>query len=322
MNEKTISAFEVGDKVVGFYLIKAFNVKTSSNNNLYLDINLQDKTGTIDSKLWNITNNEHENYDAGDIVKVKGTVTSWRDNLQFKIEKIRHVTDEDGIELDELVPCAPFAPEEMLEEIYSRVNGFENDDIKNVTNYILEEYREKLLTYPAAKSNHHSIRSGLLFHIKRMLEVGESLAQIYTNINKDLLFAGIILHDIEKVNEMIADDLGIVSDYSKEGKMLGHLIMGVKNINKVCKSLEVDPEVSIMLEHMILSHHYHPEFGSPKRPMFLEAELLHYIDLIDARVYDFTKINRSLENEGFSEPIYTLDRRRVYRSSLTSEKDK
>jgi len=218
MDQKEIRSFEVRDNIVGFYLVSAFNVKTSSNNKLYLDMNLQDKTGDINSKLWNIEKNEHETLKAGDVVKVKGTVTSWNDSPQFKITKIR-LAKEDEYDIDALVMAAPIDTEETYQEILSLVQNFSNETIRVITKTILEKYHEKLLTYPAAKSNHHSIRGGLLYHIKRMLKVGESLAMIYDAVDKDLLYSGIILHDIEKINEMDADHLGVVSDYTDEGKL-------------------------------------------------------------------------------------------------------
>jgi len=313
-----VKEFKVSDNITGVYLISGLNVKTSSNNKLYLDLKLQDKSGEIDAKLWNVQNNEHEAYKSGDVVKVKGTVTSWQDNLQFKIEKIR-LAKEDEYDVDTLVIAAPIDALKTYEDIVELVENFESNDIKIITKTILEKYKEKLLIYPAAMSNHHSIKSGLLYHIKRMLEVGKSLASIYETVDKDLLYSGIILHDIEKVNEMDADDFGVVSDYTRDGKMLGHLIMGVKTISEVAKENNLDEEVSTLLEHMMLSHHYEPEFGSPKRPMFLEAELLHYVDIIDARVYDFDEIEANLDNGEFSNPIWTLDRRRVYKSNYKNK---
>lgn len=317
--DKKIIDFQVSDSITGFFLISNFNVKTSSTNKLYLDLNLQDNSGEINSKLWNIKNNEHETFKAGDVVKVKGTVTSWQDNNQLKIVKMR-LAKEDEFNIDELVISAPINPEETYNEILNIVENFDNEDIKVVTKTIIEQNKEKILIYPAAKSNHHSIRSGLLYHIRRMLELGESISKIYQTVDKDLLFSGIILHDIEKINEMIADDLGVVSDYSREGKMLGHLIMGIKTIEKVARENNVDEEIITLMEHMVLSHHYQPEYGSPKKPMFLEAELLHHIDIIDARVYDFDELDKGLEDGGFSQPIWTLDRRRVYRSNYKHNK--
>jgi 3'-5' exoribonuclease len=149
-----------------------------------------------------------------------------------------------------------------------------------------------------------------------MLRTGDALCDIYHNCNRDLVLAGIILHDIEKLNEMDANDLGIVGEYTKEGQLLGHIIMGIKKIEKTAETLKIDPEVSLLLQHMVLAHHYEPEFGSPKKPLIPEGELLHYIDMIDARMYDMNKALKDLEAEQFTDPIFVLDRRRLYRSKF------
>jgi 3'-5' exoribonuclease len=166
--------------------------------------------------------------------------------------------------------------------------------------------------YPAAKSNHHSIKGGLLYHLVRMLRLGEKISQIYENVNTDLIYAGILLHDICKTEEMDSNEMGIVSDYTRDGKLLGHITMGVIEVEKAADKHNINDEVKVVLQHMILSHHYFPEFGSPKKPMILEAELLHYIDIIDARVYDFQDGLKNVENGEFSDRIWTLDNISIY----------
>lgn len=310
--EKKIIEFEVGEEIQGFYIIKALNVKTSNNNKKYLDFTFADKTGEVNAKLWDAKDGYEELYKTGVMVKIRGNVTSWQNMIQLKVTKIRLVSNEDNISITDYVPSAPFLPEEMYNNLEIVVESFENEDLKKLVLEIIREYKSKLLTAPAAKSNHHAIRSGLLYHVKRMLESGEALCKVYDNINRDLLISGIILHDIEKVNEMDSDDLGIVSEYTREGQLLGHIIMGIKKIDEVSKKLNVDEELSLVLQHMILAHHYEPDFGSPKKPMLPEGELLHYIDMIDARMYDMNLAYRNIEAGEFTNPIFVLDRRRLY----------
>ena len=145
--------------------------------------------------------------------------------------------------------------------------------------------------------------------------LAEHCCEVYTYLNKDLLLAGVIIHDIEKLNEMLADESGIVSEYTFEGQLLGHLIMGVKTVDRLSKELGISEEKTVMLEHMMLSHHYEPEFGSPKRPMFPEAEALHYMDMIDFKLYDFESNLEGVKPGNFSEWIRTLDGRRLYKSN-------
>lgn len=318
MIEKKIAEFQVGEEIQGFFIIKAFNVKTSSNNKKYLDFTLADKTGEVNGKLWDVKDGFEDLYQSGVLVKVRGAVTSWQNATQLKITRIRLVSEEDNISITDYVPSAPFSPEEMFDELMATIEAFSNDDLKRLVSAIVEEYKTPLMTAPAAKSNHHAIRSGLLYHLKRMIQTGKALCQVYTHVNEDLLVSGIILHDIEKINEMISDDLGIVSEYSKEGQLLGHIIMGIKKIEEVAKRLNVDKDLSLVLQHLVLTHHYEPEFGSPKKPMLPEGELLHYIDMIDARMYDMELAYRDVEAGEFTAPIWVLDKRRLYNYKETS----
>lgn len=314
--EKFIKEFEVGDDIQGFYIVKSFNVKVSSNDKKYIDLTLGDVTGEINGKIWDVKNLEEYEITTGDVVKVRAKVTLWQNSNQLKINKIRKGEEEDGYDFKNLVEAAPHDPDFMYRFIMGYIEKIRSEDIRLVVKFIVNEYKDKLMVYPAAMKNHHAIRSGLMYHIMRMLKLGESMSEIYENINKDLLFAGIILHDIEKINEMNSDDMGIVSEYSRDGQLLGHIIQGIKKIDKVCTELGVDKEVSILLEHMILSHHYEAEYGSPKKPMFPEAELLHYIDIVDARMYDMEKVYGTIEKEEFSDPVWVLDRRKLYKSKF------
>ena len=167
--------------------------------------------------------------------------------------------------------------------------------------------------YPAAQKNHHAELAGLLYHEKRMLMMAERVCEVYTNLNKDLLMAGVILHDIEKIDEIESNELGISPGYSFEGKMLGHLVLGVREIEKLSIELGMSREKAVMLEHMMLSHHYEPDFGSPKKPMFIEAEMLHYLDMIDAKMFDMEEVLEKTEPGKFSERIWTLNNRTLYR---------
>jgi len=316
-----IKEFSIGEEITEYFLVKDKNVKTSSANKAYIDFTFQDISGEINAKLWDVKGDIEKIYCPGEIVKVNATVTKWQQTPQLKIIKIRAADSSDTIDYAMFIPSAPIPADTMYNEILFYVNKMESKDIKKLTLAVLEIYKEKLMYYPAAKSNHHAIKSGLLFHIIRMLRTGDALSDIYKNINRDLLFAGIILHDIEKINEMSASELGVVETYTKEGQLLGHIIMGIKVIDEVAKELKVDPEISLLIQHLILTHHYEPEFGSPKKPLIPEGELLHYIDMIDARMYDMNKALRDTETESFTEPVFVLDRRRLYKSKYSTSEE-
>lgn len=316
MSFMKISDFNIDQKIEGFYLIKEIEAKTTSNGSSYLDMSLSDNTGDINAKLWDCKEEDIAKYSKNDIVKIRGIVDEWQGKKQLRIMLIRLSTDEDRVNIEDYVQTAPYEPDFMYNQMLKYINKIENKDIEKIVLYIIEEYKDKLLYYPAAKQNHHAIRSGLLYHIMRMLMTAEKLTEVYTNLNSDLLFAGIILHDIAKIDEMDANNLGIVSEYTVEGQLLGHIIQGIKMVDSVAMKLGVDRETSILLQHMILSHHYEPEFGSPKRPMIPEAELLHYIDIIDARMYDMEKALSAVETNEFTDKIWILNNRKLFKSSL------
>lgn len=319
MDTKKIKQLQNGDVVQNFFLIKAADCKTTNNNKNYLDLTLVDQTGEINAKIWDRSDEDEQQYIANSLVRVRGMVSEWQNRLQLKIEKIRLATEEDGLDIGDFVPVAPYSPEFMYAEIENYISKITNQDIHKIVNSIVTRNKEKLLLYPAAKQNHHAVRSGLMYHIMTMLRMGEKASEIYLGLNKDLLFAGIILHDIAKTAEMNASELGIVSEYTIEGELLGHIIQGIKMIDQTATMVGADPEISLLLQHMILSHHYEPEFGSPKRPMIPEAEILHYLDLIDARMYDMQRVLGNVEEGKLSEKVWLLNNRKLYKTVVKNE---
>jgi len=226
---------------------------------------------------------------------------------------IRGKLPDDIIKIIDLIPSAPIEPSEMLAEVKSYAKKIKDVEIKILVENIMEKYNSKLFYYPAAKKNHHSYMGGLLYHTLRMLRSGEKLGQVYDYLKMDYVYAGVILHDICKIIEMDSDEYGVVSDYTMEGKLLGHIIQGIKEIEIEGDKIGLSREKSIILQHMVLSHHYEPDFGSPKKPMTPEAELLHFLDIIDARMFDF---EHALDNVGpgqFSDKIWLLDNRNLYK---------
>ena len=309
---KLIRDFEVGERIEGFYLIRELNLRTSSNNNKYFDLTLADKSGEVNAKIWNVQDGHESLYATGDIAKIRGDVTLWMDQIQLKIIKHRPAGEEDVIDYTQLVSAAPYDGEEMWKQLYEKAEKMEKESLRKMAIAALEIHKEKLLYYPAAKSNHHSIRSGLLYHLLRMTKTGAFIADLY-GLDGDLLFAGILYHDLEKITEMSSNEMGIVSGYTKEGILLGHIVTGINRIQEIAEDVGCDEETRLLLQHMVLSHHYEPEYGSPKKPMFVEAEVLHHLDMIDARIYDMQKATSDIEEGEFSSPVFSLDRRRVYK---------
>lgn len=310
-----IDELQPNERIDGYFLIRAVELKTSSNGKKYLDFTLGDKTGEVNAKLWDYAEGDEEKYLQNMLIKVRGLVSLWQNALQLKIERIRESVPKDEVNIEDFVPVAPLEPDFMYNEILKYADNIKNEDIKNIVKLFLEDNKDKLMHYPAAKKNHHAVRGGLLYHVLTMLKAGEKLSDIYTFINKDLLYGGIILHDMAKLEEMDASELGIVSEYTVEGQLLGHIIQGVKKLELAAQKVNANKEITMMLQHMILSHHYEPEYGSPVKPMFPEAELLHHLDIIDARMYDMNRVLKDTDKGSFSEKVYSLENRKIYKPS-------
>lgn len=313
IENKTIENLKVSDKSDGYFLVKSYDIKTSNNKKKYIDITFADKTGEINAKLWEYNEKYLQIFQENNIVKARGEVIEWQGKKQFKISKLRGIIENDNINIDDFVPAAPISSDKMYAEINKYIEKIQDVEIKTLVSNIIKKYENKLKYYPAAKKNHHSYKGGLLYHILRMLQTGEKIGQVYDYLKMDYVYAGVILHDICKTSEMDSNELGIVSDYTTEGKLLGHIIQGIKEIEVQAELIGLDKEKSLILQHMILSHHYQPEYGSPKKPMTPEAELLHYLDIIDARMFDFENALKSVNPGEFSDRIWILDNRNVYK---------
>lgn len=319
MKQIFVEELKQNANIIDFFMVKMIGLKTGGNNKIYLDLKLGDKTGEVNSKKWDVADDEKdmlEEIKEGDLVKVKASVTDWQNQKQLRVTRIRKAVDSDGLKLEDFVKAAPENPVHMYEYILNVAKSMEDEDLRRVTVRVLEDNREKLMYYPAAMRNHHAEFAGLLWHMKRMVMAGLKLCDVYTDLDKDLLAAGVIVHDIEKIHEIHSDLNGVSPGYSFEGQMLGHIVMGIKYLEKLGDELGISREKLIMLEHMILSHHYEPEFGSPKKPLFPEAEMLHYLDIMDARMFDMSEALSTAEPGDFSDRVWTLDNRRLYKPQV------
>lgn len=316
MKDIYISDIKTHQELISYFLVKTSAVKVGSNKKAYLDLLLADCTGEISAKKWDIADEELpglEKIKVGSIIKVKAQVTEWNGMKQLRVSRIRQTSAEDNLVMKDYIKAAPEEAADMYDYIYSRAEAFQDEDLRNICIRELTDNREKLMYYPAAQKNHHAEMAGLLYHVKRMLMMAERACEVYTNLNRELVMTGVILHDMEKINEIQSNELGVSTGYSFEGKMLGHLVQGVRTIDRLANELGMPREKAVMLEHMILSHHYEPEFGSPKKPLFPEAEMLHYLDMIDAKMFDMQDALEKTEPGEFSDRVWTLDNRTLYR---------
>ena len=297
------------DRFDGFLLVRTSEQRTGSNGVKYLDLNLCDRYGEINSKVWDANAVPPE---PGSVIRVRGLILEYNGRMQFRIDRIRETTQEDVFDMNSLAPCAPESAEDMLVYINSVLDQFEDIQLKQLAKGMLDKFSDKILYYPAAQRIHHAERSGLLHHTTGMLKTAQAIVPLYPWLNSDLLYAGVIVHDICKTEDMDSDKLGVVRDYTTEGLLLGHLVMGVTRIKEVANELGITGEKVTLLQHLMISHHGEAEYGSPRKPMIAEAEVLHWIDLLDARMNEMKTVLDKLKPGDFSEKIWSLDRR-VYR---------
>ena len=308
-----ISDMQPGDELEGFYVLSQSEPRMSKTNKPYLSGRLTDSTGDIEFKVWDYTGPIGA-ADAGAIVKIRGVAGEYQGKPQLTVRRIRPASEQDEFDLSALVPVAPIDRNAAMDEIHALIDSFEDEDYRALASAMLEKHGAEFARYPAAKSMHHGFVSGLLMHTLSMLRLADRIADLYpTVIDRDLLLTGTLLHDFAKAREFTLSPLGLVADYSPEGQLLGHLYMGAMDAAETAKELGIPEEKSLLVQHMIVSHHGVREYGAITVPATAEAELLSYLDLIDSRMEIYRENLADVEPGQFSKPIPALDRKKLYR---------
>ncbi|MUK90073.1 3'-5' exoribonuclease YhaM [Ornithinibacillus sp. L9] len=314
--KRGIGSHQIGDPFEGFVLIKEASRGVTSTGKPFLTLILRDATGEIEAKLWDVTKEDEEVFVAEQIIRITGEINQFRGKPQMKITSIRPSQPTDGVHVSDFIEKAPVEREVLMEKLTEAIFEMKNPILQRIVRAFIKKYQEPLLTYPAASKNHHEYVSGLAHHIVSMIALAKEIHKLYPQVNKDLLYAGIILHDLGKLKELS----GVVStSYTMEGKLLGHIPMMVEEIGHMAKELQIEGEEVLILQHLVLSHHGIKEWGSPTPPLVREAELLHFIDLIDAKM---NMLNRALDKVKpgeFTERLFAMDNRSFYKPSFEEE---
>jgi 3'-5' exoribonuclease len=268
-------------EITGYFAVAAKQVRSGRDGGRYFALTLCDRTGPIDGRMWEIA--EAGEFEAGDVVKVRGQVCRYNEKLQIKLDKIRPAQANE-YELGDFVPQTERNIEEMWAELEGWVASFRDPDLKALLEAFLQdaELARALRQAPAAKGMHHAWIGGLLEHVLSLMGLCDSTAQHYPDVNRDLLLTGVALHDIGKLRELA---WGTSFEYTLEGQMLGHITIGIRMIEEKIAGIPNFPAAKrLLVEHLVLSHHGKYEFGSPKLPMTPEAIMLHYLDDLDAKM--------------------------------------
>lgn len=273
----------------------------------YLSLILEDATGVLDAKFWNLTNEQIEQYKAGQIVHVFGDSIIHRNAVQLRVRKMTVLEDED---ISNYVRLAPMTRKEMEEEVKSLMEEITDSNLYCVVEQVLEETKDLFYTYPAATRNHHNFVGGLAYHSISMARVALDICKQYTWLDKGLLISGILMHDIGKIDELSGP---VLPEYTNEGNLLGHISIMNNRLDHVAEKLGVnDKENILLLKHMVLSHHGKMEFGSPVLPMIPEAEVLTLLDNLDARMYMMKQSLDTTQPGHFGPRVFALEGRMIY----------
>ena len=306
---RNVEKLNPGDSVENFFLIHRATQGVTAQGKDYMTLYLQDKSGDIEAKLWTVTKDDMKILKPEIIVWVKGDVINYRGRKQMKVNQFRLATAEDGVKTQDFVDGAPLSPNEIQDELSHFILEIENAHLQRITRHLLKKYQDKFFTYPAASSHHHNFAGGLSYHVLTMLKIAKSLCDIYPLLNRSLLYSAIMLHDIGKVRELSGP---VATTYTVEGNLLGHISIASDEVAETAKELGIDSEEVMLLRHMILAHHGKMEFGSPKLPHLKEAEILFFIDNIDAKMNMFDKAFKKTEKGQFTERIFGMDNRQFY----------
>ena len=301
-----------GQSFEGFCIVKSVSIRANVKGSDYLDLVLADCEGEGIAKLWDYNKEVHGVYEADDIIKVRGSITLWKDAEQLKLDRIRHATEADGVDMSLLLPCAPFDPAWLYDQLFTLAENFGDDDLRRLVQYLLKEHKAELLFFPAAVKLHHATRGGLLHHTWTITQLAKSVLSVYPALDPDLVYAGAILHDIGKLAELDVGALGLAGSYTPKGQLIGHISIGVSEVSAAAELLGVPEETAMLIEHMLLSHHGQAEFGSPRQPMFPEAEVLSELDLLDSKLYEMFSALDGVQKGAFSERQWALDNRQLY----------
>ncbi len=313
MDKKGVLHYDVGDQFDSHLLIKSSARAMAGNGKPFLTLIFQDKSGEIEAKLWDATDADEQIYQPETIVKINGDIQNYRGRMQLRIRQIKLVAQEESVRLSDFIETAPLESEEMQAKINQYIFDMKNPNIQRITRHLVKKHQKAFFEYPAATKNHHEFVSGLAYHVVSMLDLAKAIAGLYPSLDTDLLYGGIILHDLGKVQELSGP---ISTTYTVEGNLLGHITIMVNEIGKAADELGIKGEEVMILQHLVLSHHGKAEWGSPKAPLIKEAEILHYIDNLDAKMNMLDRALERVKPGEFSERIFPLENRSFYKPSF------
>ena len=293
-----ISELKKGDRVDSLFLVYEKSWLSFKNREgRYMHLLLQDRSGEIEAQIWDNAEKYRDICRTGDVMSVSGEVTSSRDKLQINVDGIRK-TDPGEVDSNLFIPMSFKGIEKMKTELIDLLGSIASGPLKELADEFLNSLYFKIYCFaPAAKIYHHNVVGGLLEHSLGTAQICIKIAELHPEMNRDLILLGAVLHDLGKIDEMEIDG-GI--NYTDEGKLLGHIILGIQLLEKLMENISIDNRTRNKLLHMITSHHGEYEWQSPKKPQFLEAKVLHLADMMDAEIWKFNAVRPASPGNNWS----------------------
>lgn len=314
MSTKNIHVKDIraGDRVSDLFLVTEKNMAISQKGNPYLNLKLRDKTGEVDGRVWDRAAEMNDLFKAGDIIQIQSQAVSFRNVIQLSISRIS-VVDDPAVTPADYLPSSASDTTEMFEALMAIIETVQNPHLKALLDLIFgdEETADAFRKAPAAKGFHHAYIGGLLEHTLSVTQLLDLVTRHYRNVNRDLVIAGGVLHDIGKIHELSFNG---TMNYTDEGRLVGHIVLAVEFVNEKIAGIGNFPkQLALELRHILLSHHGVLEFGSPKRPKTLEALIVNFMDDLDAKTNAFEEFMNAPGNETNWTPYHRLLERYIYK---------
>jgi len=316
---QTIATFKEGDWVDGTFLVAAKQIMIAKNGGMYLSVKLADKTGEVDGKLWDNAEEVAGRFEKEDFIRVKGVAANYQGMMQVKMKTVEKV-DDSKVDLSNFLETSPRNIDEMVNNLSSFAAGVKNKHLNQLMHSFLtdKEFMDLFRRTPAAKALHHNYIGGLLEHVVELIALAQDVTKHFPGVDGDLVTVGAFLHDIGKVREL---SVRKSIEYTTEGRLLGHISLGYEMLAGKIKAIPGFPdELTMLLKHIMLSHHGEYEFGSPKRPKIQEAIIINYLDDLAAKISNFRSTLKK-ENVDAGEWSYysKMHDRYLYRQAAYSD---
>lgn len=309
MKVEWVKDLKDGQHVHDEFIIANVAKCASDKGKSYLNITLQDKTGSISAKKWEVNERDLSLIQPGNVLEVEGEVTLYKGALQFKVLSVMETVPE-LVDISNFKKVSPIPLAVMEAKLDQYLKSFKDPDVSLIANTVIKRFYKKYITYPAAVKIHHEFGSGIIHHSLAMADLADAVAKLYPQVDRDILVAGALMHDIGKTVEY--KDLP-VPEQTVEGKLIGHISLMYAEFKMVVSELDIKSEVPLLLEHMILAHHGQLEFGSPVLPSTREALLLSMIDLLDSRMMVLDKALEGVNPGEFTERVWSMDNVSFYK---------